>query len=89
MNKNLIIAIAIIVIALGVFFWFRYYRAAPISVPPPASTEKSAGLGSEISKQVQNPTDKLPETNPFQAKVNPFGDVKTNPYKDVYKNPFQ
>ena len=89
MNKNLIIAIAIVVIALGIFFLWKYYRAAPISVPSPTSAEKSTGLGSEISKQVQNPTDKLPETNPFQAKVNPFGDVKTNPYKNVYKNPFQ
>ena len=54
-----------------------------------AEVEESGGLGSEISGQIQqNPVEDIPQTNPFEAETNPFGETQANPFEDVYKNPF-
>jgi len=77
-SKILVIEVVIIaaLILVGVYFFFNpIYRS---SAPIPASQS----LGDEISNQVQDPAEKLPETNPFNQ-------AKTNPYEDSYKNPFE
>lgn len=80
----------ILIVALGFFVWWKYYKKASLPVPTtPTATTTPQTLGGQIYEQVQNPAEKLPQTNPFEAKVNPFEEAKTNPYKDVYKNPFQ
>lgn len=90
-KKNIIIVIGtiiIIIFAAGFFAWQKYYKAEPAPTPSPVATEKLQTLGGEISKQVQNPAEKLPQTNPYEAKTNPFEETKTNPFEDLYKNPF-
>ena len=85
-NKKTLLTIAIIVaVALivgGFFVYKKYYRKAP-------APEQPQTLGGQIYEQIQNPAEKIPETNPYSAKVNPFEEAQTNPFKDVYKNPFE
>lgn len=91
MNKKItiiVIAIIIAIATIGFFVWQKYYKAEPAPTPSPVATEKPQTLGGEISEQVQNPAEKLPETNPYEAKTNPFEEAKTNPFEDIYKNPF-
>jgi flagellar basal body-associated protein FliL len=92
MNKKpLILAIIVILaIAAGVYFW-KFYKKPELPTPVPSvKTEEPQSLGGSISEQVQNPAEKLPQTNPFkEIKTNPFEGKETNPFKDVYKNPFQ
>lgn len=73
MNKKTLIIFIIVVLAAavgGYFFGFQKgYNQARIAA------QSSAGAA------VQNPLEKMPETNPFEAVMNPF--------KDLYKNPFK
>lgn len=85
-NKKTLLIIIIVIAALiigGVFIYQKYYQKAPLPKEEPAT------LGEQIYEQVQNPIEKLPETNPYEAKTNPFEEAKTNPFKDVYTNPFE
>lgn len=85
-EKFRIVAIWIIiaaVLAAGGFYAYRKY-----SSPEPAK-EKPATLGGELFEKTNNPGEKIPSTNPYEAKTNPFEEAKTNPFKDVYKNPFR
>lgn len=84
MNKNVLISVACL-IALVVLFMFIYdplgfKKTAQAPTPIPAGDSNS--LGEEISGQVDNPAESLPQNNVFEQ-------AKVNPYKDVYKNPFQ
>lgn len=81
-NKNLIIAIAVIVVLAGIGFWYWQNR----EVAPPK--EEPVGIGAQIFEKAQNPVaDKVPETNPFETNLNPFK-KETNPLKAIYTNPF-
>jgi hypothetical protein len=87
-KKIIEITVPVVIVALfavGYFVWKKYYRKPDIE---PIKQEESKTLGGQIYDQVENPAQKLPETNPFQANTNPFDEIKTNPYKEVYKNPF-
>ena len=85
--KIIIAAIAIALLVIGYFVWKKYYQGPKIE---PLKQEESQTLGGQIYDKVENPAEKLPETNPFkEANTNPFDESKTNPYKEVYKNPFQ
>lgn len=57
--------------------------------PAPQIKEGEEGLGGEIYEKVQNPGEKLPQVNPFEAQTNPFQEAKTNPFEGGYKNPFK
>lgn len=86
-KKNAIIfAIAAIVVVLGAIFYLisAKYRTTN------THKDKIENIGAQTAPagQVHNPAEKLPDTNPYDAKTNPFGEAKTNPFKDVYKNPF-
>lgn len=87
-KKNTIIfaIVAIIVVLLGAVFYLTAakYRTAN------TQKDKIENIGAQKAPagQVHNPAEKLPDTNPYSAKTNPFGGTKTNPFKDVYKNPF-
>lgn len=90
MNKRLLLeiiaGIVVVLIAIaGYYYWQKYYRkVAPIETVKPPQT-----FGEQISKQaVTNPAEKIPQTNPYKAKTNPFEEVKTNPFQGGYKNPF-
>lgn len=84
------VIIAVVLIASGFFVYKKYFQ----KVSTPASKQVSAPeetqtLGGQIYEQIQNPIGQIIETNPFEAKTNPFEETKTNPFKDVYKNPFE
>ncbi|MDP3697632.1 MAG: hypothetical protein Q8R55_06525 [Candidatus Taylorbacteria bacterium] len=77
------IAILVLAILLIVIFMLnKGVKLLSLPVPTPTPTPVPAeGLGSEIYKEVSNPTEGVSDANPFDAKV--------NPYKDTYKNPFE
>lgn len=84
MNKKtlfaVILAILVIVIVVGlVIFKKRPARQGALPLPSPSATPVTPDVGNEISK-VKNPTEALPQTNPFGS--------ATNPFKNTYKNPF-
>ena len=91
-------AIAIVVVAAIVSFWYWHNKKSVITSPAPttpATIEKS--IGSQVFEKANNPIkDKVPETNPFKTQTNPFTKTETNPFKKEanplkaqYKNPFQ
>ena len=43
--------------------------------------EDPSTFGEEIYKMVQNPAEKIPQTNPFKTKINPFEGLRINPFK--------
>jgi len=60
----------------GLLVWgWQSQKTPPLPPQPPKET-----VGQEIGGTV-NPAEKLPETNPFKT--------KTNPFENVYKNPFE
>lgn len=85
MSKNifyLIAALLIIFLVGGVIFFFTQQRqeerGVPSLLPVQAPQEQEQeGLGSQL---YENPAEKVPETNPFEAETNPF---------EGYRNPFE
>lgn len=83
-NRGLIITVistAVIAVAVVFVFFSPFLEDDIAGSPTPLPSEENKSLGEEISDQVQDPAEKIPETNPFEK-------VKTNPYEDSYKNPF-
>lgn len=81
MNKKPIAYIVIaVIIALGTASYFVIKGTLKKDVPS-LETRENQSLGAEIYSGVQNPGEKLPETNPFEK--------ETNPLKGVYTNPFE
>ena len=64
-----ILLILLLIVAAGtVWYLTRYQKAAEVE-----QEAIETGLGAEVYQKSSNPVeDKLPETNPFQAKTNPF-----------------
>lgn len=85
-KNTTIFAIVAIIVILGAVFYLTAakYRTAN------TQKDKIENIGAQTAPagQVHNPAEKLPDTNPYDAQTNPFGEAKTNPFKDVYKNPF-
>ena len=82
-NKNMVlIAIALIIVAMGVWWYLQTPVIAPTeSVPAAESVTNSEGLGSQIFEQTtQNPAQAIPDTNPFASGTNPFADTYVNPF---------
>ena len=81
-SKIKLIALAILIILLiGAGFWYWYQKRAETS------------RGAQLFENVQNPMEKLPETNPFKVQSNPFSANvnpldNSNPFNAIYKNPF-
>lgn len=80
-QASIIILLAVILVAsVLIFNQARKWLSLPASTPVAIPTSTPAGLGSELYEEVSNPVENVSDTNPFNAKV--------NPYKDTYKNPF-
>lgn len=82
-----IIAVVVIILTAAGYFIWKKYKAQPAA--PAAPKIEESGLGSQLYEEIKSPTENIPETNPFEAKTNPFEEAKTNPFKDIYKNPFE
>lgn len=86
-NKNLILFIAIILIAAGGYFYWKY-QSQKVEIPEeiPKETVKqplsttTAGTLPEINPQSNPVENKIPEINPVE---------RANPFKNIYKNPFE
>ncbi len=75
-QKTLIIFIILVLVVAGGVYYFGYQKGYKAGVETGrAATGTSAGAA------VQNPLEKMPETNPFGEVINPF--------KELYKNPFK
>ncbi|MDO8560650.1 MAG: hypothetical protein Q7R91_00335 [bacterium] len=80
------IALAILVILLvAAGFWYWYQKRAKVL--------KETSRSAQFFGKVQNPMEKLPETNPFKVQSNPFSAdanplSSSNPFNEIYKNPF-
>ena len=72
-NVFLIVSVILFVLIAGLIFYARYINT-------PAGEKEAREAGDIISGQVQDPAEKLPQTNPFEA--------KTNPFENAYENPF-
>lgn len=82
-------AIALIAIAVFVYPRFTKKSSGPSDASQETKKESENNIGNALFEKSQNPiADKLPETNPFGANINPFEKV-TNPLKTQYKNPFE
>ncbi len=88
--KKIIIIAVIVVVAAAAIYWLVIKQLS--TTPPfdqkaeesaaPTESFESSGVGGQFFEQVQqNPAQKMPETNPFQAEI--------NPYKGAYNNPFE
>jgi hypothetical protein len=85
-KKNIVIfAIVAVIIILGAVF---YFTAAKYKLMNTQEKTGNLALPASPQGQVHNPAERLPDTNPYDAKTNPFEEAKTNPFKNVYKNPF-
>jgi len=84
-NKKILLIIVILAIMVGGAFYFveKYPQ-----ITKPSEEEAPKTFGEKIYQIVQNPAEKIPQTNPFKVNINPFEGLKINPFKDVYKNPF-
>lgn len=88
-NKKKVIIVGVIILAVLVLAGFYIYQSGQWRTKEEVKKEGPVSLGEQIYGQVQNPAEKIPETNPYKAQTNPFEETKTNPFKDVYKNPFE
>jgi hypothetical protein len=77
MNKKiLVISIVVLIVVGAAVYYFSYKFGYQTGL-------KIGGAACETSlgKAVENPLEKMPSANPFEAVKNPF--------KDLYKNPFK
>lgn len=91
LNRNkkraAIFIITTAVIILGTVFYLTAIKYKTGDVSKGKKIDKT-DLSPTPKAQAYNPAEKLPDTNPYDAKTNPFEEAETNPFKDVYKNPF-
>lgn len=88
-NKKKIVIIIIVVIIAVLCGFYAYKKYFALKEEQKLGGPASLSLGGQIYEQVQNPAEKIPETNPYSAKTNPFEEAKTNPFENVYTNPFK
>lgn len=62
----IIVLVILLVVAIGIYFYMQ-------------KTNKNFNPVTSPSTALANPAEKMPETNPFKAKVNPM-DGYTNPF---------
>ncbi|MCK4454252.1 hypothetical protein KAU51_02800 [Candidatus Parcubacteria bacterium] len=80
MKPKVIIIFIIIVLLVtgGAFYFFQKYPEITIE---PLEKEEAKTFGEKIYEMVRNPAEKIPQTNPFKAKINPFEGLKINPFE--------
>jgi len=77
-KKILLIIIALALVAGGAFYLFQKYPEITIEL---LEKEVAKTFGEEIYGKIQNPAEKIPQTNPFKIKINPFEGLKINPFE--------
>ncbi|MBZ9577619.1 hypothetical protein KJA13_01090 [Patescibacteria group bacterium] len=96
-NKKILLIIVILaLLAVGAFYFFQKLKYPEITIEPLAKEEEkeeekeekkeeekeeAKTFGEKIYEMIQNPAGKIPQTNPFKAKTNPFEGLKINPFE--------
>ena len=77
-NKKILLIIVILaLVAGGVFYFLKRSPGIQLEL---LEKEKATTFGEKIHEMVQNPAEKIPQTNPFK-KINPFEGLKINPFE--------
>lgn len=76
-QKILLIIVILALAAAGAFYFFKKGPGIQLEL---LEKEKATTFGEQIYEMVQNPAEKIPQTNPFKAKINPFEGLKINPF---------
>ena len=71
-NKKILLIVVILALVVGGAFYF-------LKKGPPEK-EEAKTFGEKIYEMVQNPAEKIPQTNPFK-KINPFEGLRINPFE--------
>lgn len=79
-KKTLIISIIVVLVVVGGVYYFSYQKGFRVGYKEGVETGRAAAQV-KAGEVVTNPMEKMPETNPFEAMINPF--------KELYKNPFK
>lgn len=89
-KKILLIIVVLALVAGGVFYFFQKYPKITIepeiTIEPkitiePLEREVPKTFGGKIYEIIKNPAEKIPQTNPFKAEINPFEGLKINPFE--------
>ncbi|MCK4474129.1 hypothetical protein KAU40_02605 [Candidatus Parcubacteria bacterium] len=78
-NKKILLIVVILALVIGGAFYFLK-KDSGIQLEL-MEKEKATTFGENIYEMVQNPAEKIPQTNPFKAKINPFEGLKINPFE--------
>jgi len=79
-NKKALLIILIIALLLGAVLYLLKYFGKEITLDF-LERESPKTLGEKIYQGLQNPGEKIPQTNPFKAKINVFEELKLNPFE--------
>ena len=69
-NKKILLIVVVLALVVGGVF-YSLKRGPDIQFEPPEKEEPTT-FGEKIYEMVQNPAEKIPQTNPFKTKINPF-----------------
>lgn len=78
-NKKILLIIVILSLVVGGVLYFL--KKGPDIQLELLEKEKATTFGEKIYEMVRNPTEKIPQTNPFKVKTNPFEGLKINPFE--------
>lgn len=81
MGGNMKILLVIVILALVVGGAFYFFKKGPGIQLELMEKEKATTFGGKLFETTQNPAEKIPQTNPFEAKINPFEGLKINPFE--------
>lgn len=86
MKKIIIIVFVIVIlVALGIGGWFLFKKSTENKITQgnlKITQGNLQGFGEQIFDKIeQNPTEKIPDINPFQQIKNPYEEAYSNPFK--------
>ncbi len=77
-NKKILLIVVILALVVGGALYF--FKRGPSIQLELLEKEKATTFGENIYEMIQNPAEKIPQTNPFK-KINPFEGLKINPFE--------
>ena len=75
-----ILALSLALVAGCVFYYLKDYAKQPTRILELLEREGPKTFGGKIHQGLQNPGERIPQTNPFKAEINPFEELKINPF---------
>ena len=78
-NKKILLIVVILALVVGGVFYFL--KKGPSIQLELLEKEEAITFGEKIYETIQNPAEKIPQTNPFKTEINPFEGLKINPFE--------